>query len=326
LKYFNKIKININSITYRVLSWVSGILIVGFLLSQVDLAILKKAAVEANIILFLLYLSIFILFWLLFESQNLYVLIKYFGYKAKYIDILAIRASTYLLMMLNYGLGTGGILLELNRKSGISLKHSSAVVLLYVNADNISLALLTFIPGLLFLEIMPTKIMIPLLAVAASFIITTICLIIFIKLYAVYMRHNNGTRSFFATIVFELSNFKFRRYFIIVALRTLYFASFSLFMYVAIPCFGFYVPFTALLALLPPIFFVGIIPITPAGIGTTQAAMLALFSPYGDQSKILLFSLTYTCSLILFRLLVALIAIALQYSKNNVKSIENIKT
>ena len=56
----------------------------------------------------------------------------------------------------------------------------------------------------------------------------------------------------------------------------------------------------------PAILAAGAIPITPAGLGTQQAAMLFFFAPYGDPAAILAFGLTFPVTLTLARCLLGL--------------------
>jgi uncharacterized membrane protein YbhN (UPF0104 family) len=50
----------------------------------------------------------------------------------------------------------------------------------------------------------------------------------------------------------------------------------------------------------------GAVPITPAGLGTQQAAMLFFFASYGDEASILALGLTFPVALLLLRALLGL--------------------
>ncbi len=52
------------------------------------------------------------------------------------------------------------------------------------------------------------------------------------------------------------------------------------FMYVVILTFGASIPFVKILGNVPVVFLIGTLPITPGGLGTTNAAMVALLAPY----------------------------------------------
>jgi uncharacterized membrane protein YbhN (UPF0104 family) len=58
----------------------------------------------------------------------------------------------------------------------------------------------------------------------------------------------------------------------------------------------------------------GALPITPAGLGTQQAAMLFFFAPYGDDASILAFGLTFPVVLLVLRA-----ALGLPYLKDLAK-------
>jgi len=61
------------------------------------------------------------------------------------------------------------------------------------------------------------------------------------------------------------------------------------------------------MAATPGILLAGAIPITPAGLGTQQAAMVYFFSSYGSKAAILAFGLTFPVALVLSRCLLGLL-------------------
>jgi uncharacterized membrane protein YbhN (UPF0104 family) len=301
----NKNFLKTHTFAYRnVVSWVLGLAIAIYLISTVNVDILKLAFKEAALIHYFVYSAIFVLFWYVYESQNLFLFIRYYGYKAKFNQILILRASTYLLMLINYHLSTGGILISLNVKHGIPLKESTGLTLLYTTTDTLCLSILTFCATVFAASYIPRNFVIPLLAVSLVTII--IILVIFAGFRSTHifrLKWLNGIYQIINEELLKISTFSYLKIFI---LRSIYFLTFSIFIYISVPLFGFEIPFIAVLALLPPIFFIGNLPITPAGIGTIQAAMLFFFAPFGETHRILLFSLIYSTSLILYRLFIGL--------------------
>ena len=51
-------------------------------------------------------------------------------------------------------------------------------------------------------------------------------------------------------------------------------------MYVVVKTFSCHIPFTKILSNIPLVFFIGTLPITPGGLGTTNAAMVELLKGY----------------------------------------------
>lgn len=304
------------TILIQIASWSFGLLIAAILLIQIDIDVLKKAFFEAHLTQFIILMGFFVFFWLYFESYNLLIIINKYAKNASYKHITLLRAVTYLLMLINYNLGIGGILLGLSFKHGLNLKYSTTIVTLYSIIDILSLSLLTFASTTLTNEFIPSSIFSGLFL--TSFIILVIMLIIYIIFININIFKNilpSWLYKFIYAIKVEISKVSIKDLLKFTIFRILYFLSFTIFFYLSIPFFHFHVPFIGLLALLPPIFFIGNLPITPAGIGTIQAAMLFFFNDYGDYTKILLFSLCYTTFLIIYRLCIGLVGL-LFYNKN----------
>jgi uncharacterized membrane protein YbhN (UPF0104 family) len=93
----------------------------------------------------------------------------------------------------------------------------------------------------------------------------------------------------------------FKAYLMCTLYRCAFYSTFILFFYVAVRAFNMDIPLAELVAYVPVILLVISIPISAFGLGTSQAAMLLLFSNYGSPEQILAFSLTYSVSIIIFR-------------------------
>ena len=70
-------------------------------------------------------------------------------------------------------------------------------------------------------------------------------------------------------------------------------------------------------SLVPVIFFIASIPITPFGLGTLQAGMLFLFKDYSNQGNILAFSIAYATGLLLLRAIIGLSLFFIDRRDNN---------
>lgn len=311
----NKFNKNI-AILIQIASWSLGLLIASFLIIQIDIDVLKKAFSEAHLPPFIFLMGIFVFFWLFFESYNLLLIVKKYTPNASYRHITLLRSVTYLLMLINYNLGIGGVLLGLSFKHGLRMKDSTAIVVLYTFIDILSLSLLTLASTTITEQFIPNTVF------AGLFLTSLVILTSILAIYLIFININKIKNfipiwiyKFINSIKLELSNITFKDFFKFTTLRIIYFLSFTIFFYLTIPFFHFHIPFIGLLALLPPIFFIGNLPITPAGIGTMQAAMLFFFNAYGDYSKILLFSICYTTLLIIYRLCIGFIGL-LFFNKN----------
>jgi uncharacterized membrane protein YbhN (UPF0104 family) len=73
----------------------------------------------------------------------------------------------------------------------------------------------------------------------------------------------------------------------------IYFGVFITFFWVTLPAFGASVPLAYLAATVPVVLLIGAVPITPAGLGTQQAAMLYFYRPYAPEPALLAFGLLF---------------------------------
>ena len=89
-------------------------------------------------------------------------------------------------------------------------------------------------------------------------------------------------------------------------LRGAYFSIFVGFFWLGSHAFGIALPFGIAMASMPVILLAAGLPITPAGLGTQQAAFLYFYAPYGDPAAILAFGLAYPVVVTLARCLLGL--------------------
>jgi hypothetical protein len=73
--------------------------------------------------------------------------------------------------------------------------------------------------------------------------------------------------------------------------------------------FGVAVPVVQAVIALPIIFFIAVLPITVQGLGTTQAAMVYFFAPYGQQAGVLAASLVGQALALAFQAVLGLICL-----------------
>jgi uncharacterized membrane protein YbhN (UPF0104 family) len=90
----------------------------------------------------------------------------------------------------------------------------------------------------------------------------------------------------------------------LLAFRLAYYAVFVGVYYWGAMAFGFELPLALVLASVPILQAIGSLPISPAGLGTQQAAMLYLFAGYGEAAAIIAFGLSFPLITIVLRSLI----------------------
>ncbi len=277
--------------------WMGAVLILGYIFWNIDLNQFAEALSQANLTLYFPLIFIFIFIWFLIDSQNLHALFRHYGHRIPYHEIMNVRGLTYLLMVINYNLGVGGMAVTLNQRHNIPLTRTASLMLFYLFIEIIALTFMATIGAIFTMDSSHT---ITLLMYLSAFICIsgTLNVIIF-----QHLPECRFIRSFKNLNVLEsFREIRPASYLAIAFYRGLYFASFSLFFYFGLQTFNIHIPLLSLMAFVPIIFFIGNLPITPAGLGTIQAAMLYFFQDYGTPSAIMAFSITYSTSLILLRI------------------------
>lgn len=285
----------------RLAPWAVGIVMLIGLVVVIDLDEVLDAMGRADPARYGLLAAGFILVWFLIETHNLASLLKRFGHSRPFAELAGVRAYTYLLMVLNYNLGVGGIALYLRSTVGIPLAEASSLMLFYMYAELASLAAMCVLGAVL----LPDEIHIATIAVlAGAFLVGSVVLIAGYRTFGDRLPRRLGQLSLLSS--FRLAS---PATFLNLALgRGAYFLAFIVFFRLALPTFSVEVPLPALLVLVPTIFFIGNLPISAAGLGTMQAAMLFFFRSYGTQADIAAFSIVYSGTLIVLRLPLGLVA------------------
>ncbi len=280
----------------HIVPWIAGIAILLFLFWRIDMQEFFHALQQANLYIYLPVITIFIFVWFSLESQNLTASFHHFGHKIPYNEMLNIRGTTYLLMVMNYNLGMGGIIFYTKKLKGLSLFRVSSVIFFYIYAETISLSFMAAV-GCLFT---------PEPSVIIDRIFYTCSCIVIGYIIGLPLYRRIPQRGFWKKLkvsVWETFDEASLKTFVVLPLwRGLYFSTFILFFYIALKAFNINIPLLTLAAVVPVIFFIGNIPITPFGLGTIQAAMLLFFKNYSSEANIMAFSIVYTTSLLLFRI------------------------
>jgi uncharacterized membrane protein YbhN (UPF0104 family) len=201
----------------------------------------------------------------------------------------ATRAATYPWMALSFDLANAALVARVRRASGVPLARLGGAMLVHYACDFFALSATAFAASLTLDDriaalLRPLALALALGALAA--------------LAAARLGRSRLGRGGFAA---ALRAFRTRDLARLVALRALFYASFAAFVWSTLPCLGLEVPFTGVLARMPLVQSAAALPIAPAGLGTAQAAMLALFAGFGPPERWLAYALLYSATLIALR-------------------------
>jgi uncharacterized membrane protein YbhN (UPF0104 family) len=185
-----------------------------------------------------------------------------------YRDVFLVRGASALLSLLSYGAGQGGVMYFLYRRHGISVAAGASAVLLATAA---SMAVLALLSGLGILAgAIPDRPEIRAVAWAALAAVPA-----YVGLVAArprFLLRHQLFRALFAVRPAALVR--------VLGARVLHLGVLITGHWLVMRLFGIAVPPAAALLRLPAMFMVAALPISPAGLGTTQAAAITLFSSH----------------------------------------------
>lgn len=303
--------IKIKSFVKVMAPWLAALIILAVEFYNIDLNFFMASLKSANLSLYIPLVIFFIFVWFFIESFNIQKLYGYFGYELQYKKMLEMRGSTFLLMIVNYGLGAGGIAMYMKKDRGVPLLRSTSILFYYMVVESSGIAFLA-VAGFL-LAGSSSKIPFWVIYLSLYLFAFYILEIVFLK----YIPPKGLLKKLISSRLVEpIRESTWRMFFGIFFQRIVYFMTFIIFFYFASRAFHMEIPLLALTALVPIIFFMGNIPVTPFGLGTIQAGMLYFFKDYGTEANILAMSIVYSVSLMFFR---ALIGLFYLHKVNNLK-------
>ncbi len=245
-----------------------GLAIVAFLATRVPFGAFKTALHHGPHLQLASFICLVIAMNLLVDTYATWMALYMMKLRRAFKDILIVRGATYLLSLIHYGLGQGGIGFYLHR-TGTSAAHATGAVLFMMG---INVAVLALIAGTGVLIAGPAE-------TGAAVEWTILAAVAGLALYLVVI----AIRPRF------LARFKFLEPLFDTGLRGHAVAAFGRLPHViwfivsswlAMRVWGIHVPFLKGMLFLPAVGLVSALPITPAGLGTAQAAMLYFFRDY----------------------------------------------
>lgn len=285
----------VKDILVKLIPWVIGISVLSYLIWRIEPKPLLEALSHAQLWIYIPVLVVFVYGSFLLDTQNLQALMRNFGHALTFAESKIIRGASYLIMVVDYTLGMGSVVYFFHVANQVSLLRGTAIMIYYNYINQLALVLLAALGYPLLGLSLPwlTKGVIGCLILSGL----TIAVIGIIRQTDHRMvrkiKENALAQSFIESSA--------GAYAINVIYRMIYYFSYVLFFYLAVRAFAMDIPFTTLLAYVPIILLVISIPISPFGLGTSQAAMLFLFKDYGSQPQILAFSLAYSVSVLILR-------------------------
>jgi hypothetical protein len=250
--------------------WMVALVVLVWLFHLVPLADLRQALGRAPLGWFILFVAASVTATLLLDAFATWMTFRWalHDVPTRYLDTVRIRGASYLLSVIHYGVGQGGFAYFLHRRHGVDLPRAAGVTMLILGVNVVLTTLSAFLgvvlggapdaPGLRLLV----------LGLAGAFPA-------YLAVVALKPRFLARLRLFR-----PLFDAGLRGHAVAALARIPHMTWLLTANYVALAFFDVTPPIGKALALLPLVFVVATLPISPSGLGTAQLTAVALFSPW----------------------------------------------
>ncbi|MGH9355636.1 MAG: lysylphosphatidylglycerol synthase transmembrane domain-containing protein [Terriglobia bacterium] len=284
----------------RLLAYGLAASIIFFLARGIPLQQFASAIRHANAPLFLLACLGSLVFWFLGENILLSKLFSYFHTPTSFREMLPGNAAQYFLQAINQVAGGTALVLFMRRRKGVPLFSGGATMVFLALIDLQVMALMGLVAAILVPDSLLGHAWLYPAAMAAG-----------LALVAWFWRRGRPS-SVLARWVYDrpsLESFRQARlshYVRLILIRAPIFVMQGVMLYVMLISFGTHVPFRQVMAFEPVELFLAALPITPAGLGVLQAALIFGFHAYGSRAILLTTGLAISTMGIILRLLLGL--------------------
>lgn len=267
----------------RWLPWGVAVAVLAVLFTRIPFAVLRGSLSKGTYLALAAYVLFEILACLPLDGWATRQALAVAGVRRSFGELVLARGATYLLGLLSYLVGQGGVGVWLTRR-GVRTTQATAAVLLLVVSNGIVLVLIAA-AGLL-LDPPEEQRGLLMLVVAACFAGILVYLALIALRVPWLARWEALAPLFEAGLAGHLRA---------IAARVPHMLLLALLHWGAFRVWGIPVPLLRGIALMPVVLLVSALPITPGGLGSTQALQVLFFSPWaaGGAADVLAFSLVH---------------------------------
>jgi hypothetical protein len=245
-------------------------------------------------VLFFLLMAPYCVFYTLIDSLVLQRAVSWFHVPVAYRDILPVRATAYILSLVNTQLGQGGIAVYLHRRHGIPFWQITGTVVFIALIEVYQLALYSFIGAVASAEPRAPWTVYGIMAA-------------YLALHLWWFSRARKGRLAELPILAAFRRARPWQYGALLLLKTPNLLAAVAVHWLALPLCGLEVPFLALLTYLPIVFFVAALPIAAAHLGPSQYAWQYFLSDYGSGAALVAYSLAAHLTFMVMNALIGLL-------------------
>jgi hypothetical protein len=220
------------------------------------------------------------IFYCLVDSFAVQQAVSWFNVRVPYRDMLPVRATTYILSLVNTQLGQGGVAFYLHRRHRIPFWQITGTMLFISFVEVYQLALYSFVGAAAGGEIGRGAPLPVYVALAA-----------YLAVHLWYFSSERRGRLGRVQVLDTFRRARPRHYLQLLLYKTPNLLAAVTVHWLALPLFGMHVPFTTLLAFLPLVFFFAALPIAAAHLGPSQVAWVYFFHGHAPEAGLVAYSL-----------------------------------
>ena len=286
--------VRVTPLWQRLIPYLGTVAIFALIFWRIPVAKVGEALSQAPVFKFFAIFMPFSLLYFAIDTFCLTWVVNRFNAPMRLRDILPIRASMYLLALINTNLGQGGVAYYLHRKAGISFLGALSSILFIALLEIYQLFLFSTLGVIFYAPTSPEQMeIVGILRIA--YIVAWILLAAIIIFFAI-ARRSPRIRNWVETgragaILATFMKARPLDYLVVLAIKAPSFLGSVVAQYYALALYGIAVPFVKLILFLPLVFLAAALPIAVAHLGTSQAAWLLFFSGNAPDVKILAYSL-----------------------------------
>lgn len=284
------------------LPWALAVFLLWYLFQRISFDDALAAAGRADLGLLVPASIACVAVWFFLDAAGISYIYSRFNAPLSFREARSVRALTYLLAVVNWNLGTGGIVLHMRHAKATPMAEATSTILFYNLIDALILTSLVVGASL----VLPPEFGLESLQLGGVVFIAGLLafLVVFVSGWSPPWA---WLRRFFDLGVFHAHRqATWRDVFVVLGIRTVYFGVFVVFFAIALAAFGAAVPLSHVVATVPPILFVGTLPITPAGLGTQQAAVVYFYSAFAPEAELLALGFLFSIVFVIMRAPLAL--------------------
>jgi Lysylphosphatidylglycerol synthase TM region len=294
----------------KAIPYLGTLAIFALIFWRIPIRKVEQALSQVPVLDFLAVFMPYSLFYCAIDSACLTWVVRRFNARMDYRDILPIRASMYVLALINTSLAQGGVAYYLHRKAGVSFLSALSSVLFIAMLEIYQLFLFSTLGVIFYTPVGDAQMRI--VAILRVVYIAAWGLLAGIMIFFAVARRSTRIRNWVETgrAGALLATFIAARpldYLAVLSIKAPTFLASVVAQYYALALYGIAIPFAKLMLFLPLVFLAAALPISVAHLGTSQAAWLLFFSSNATPAKIVAYSLAAQLTFMLCNALIGLV-------------------